>query len=411
MDKKLAGNLSFFGTFLLLFSIGLYFSPLDAVFHDLRNFFNGHALDIERATDSLLVVLPIVLLISCLDIIISMPIALLTKIFLPTDEQKKKRGIAEVLFDPPKNEEKRASFFATFFLLVIVEELFARLLFLGILTKVSFLSGTGGFYFLLLAGNSIWALAHIYNYKPVDRHPIRVVTQFLGGFLHSYIFVKYGLMMCIFSHFIFNAMIFAGMKARDVNRDNFVSMLQSGLMTLGILWLMRRPLMEAASWLDPSITFSLEGWSVWDYALISVLASFALKFVMDTLLYDRRNNDAELIDKLRGQNATTKLGYVIGVGIVALVAPLVIALLYWIAGIFFDDTPNRVLMTCLPLALLNTNMSLSAGMRVFWVVLPNLYILTCVVEGPGCLVATQVMLVEIIFVIPFFFIGSFFKKS
>lgn len=432
MRKETASFLSFVGTFTLVAYIGFAYAPVGAVWDELMTFLSGGALEIERVEESLLVILPVAFLIIFFDLVISLPISVIVN--APFRKKSAKKLTLEQFFDAPRADEEpgrivtfvkrklrklpfkslqkineapgEKPIFKMLFWVILFEELFARALFLGLLTKV--FTGTTAFYVLLLLGNGLWALVHLTNYKPGNRHPIRVLTQFLGGFLHSYIFVKYGFMMCFFTHFAYNASLFAFTKRRDVDWDNVISMVTSVLAAFAALMLMSKSLSSASPWLEPHINFHLEGWDVWDYALLSVFATYALKSVMDILLYDRRKNDTETLDEVRG---TSLLAILFFGGIIIAITPLVIGLVYWIGGIFFDDTPSRVLFTCLPFALANTSTSLSAAMRVFWVILPNLYIFVCITQSAGYLAASLVMCVEMAFIIPIFFAGKLFKHA
>lgn len=431
MDKKAASFLSFLGTFSLFAYIGFTYAPVGEVWNEIIAFLTGDALEIERVSESLLVILPVAFLIIVFDLIISLPIG-----FLVNRKYRKSAKFITLkeLFDMPDEDEPPGRFenffrkalsklplkslkeinetpgqknlFGMLFQAVLLEELFARALFLGLLTK--WFTSTTSFYVLLIVGNGLWALMHVTNYEKGKRHPIRTLTQFCGGFLHAYVFVKYGFMFCFFTHFAFNASIFAFGKRRDVNWDNIVSMTMSVWATVGVYFLMRHPLTDASAWVDPVITFNLEGWGVWDFALLSVFVSYFPKAIMDIFLYDRRKNDVETVEEYQAKHTPV---IILFWALAILLLPVFLGLCYWVGGWFFAETPSRVLFACMPLALLNKTASLSAAMRVFWVTLPNLYVLVCITQATGYWATTLVLAIETAFILAIFFVGKLFKHA
>lgn len=91
-----------------------------------------------------------------------------------------------------------------------IEELLARGLFLGLLTKIPLLSGTVAFYLLLVIGNTLWTSAHLINHTK-QTLPLRlllVAPIFFAGLVYSYVFVTYGLAVAIMAHTLHNFIIF-----------------------------------------------------------------------------------------------------------------------------------------------------------------------------------------------------------
>lgn len=260
--------------------------------------------------------------------------------------------------------------FFLFFLLVTAEELFARWLFLGVLPKIPFLSGTVAFYVLLLAGNAIWALIHLANFQEQeDRHALRVLPQFVAGFFFSYVFVAYGLVAVILTHFAANAILFSTHKSQRTGIiDGLI--VGYGALTAGISYaLMSKPLGDIMPWFSETPTFQLEGWATWDYALLSIFISGCIGVVFGLLGYDRGSAGQETHWAMLPFAIPLVHGITYGV----------YALLAW----WLTDSPYLILAIALLTAFIHQSASGSGMARVFWATLPAAYISVCVIQALG----------------------------
>lgn len=366
-DKKLLGSISALGTFGLLALIAWRSGAFRIVIPELIVFMSGGFRQIARNHTTFLMMFPVILAVVVLELPCTFGAGALQAKILG---KSGKHAIYELL---SKMEE--GNHFFAFFIIVLLEELLARWFFLGLLTKISFLSGTIAFYALFLIGNSIWALIHLKNFKEEkDRRILRVLPQFVTGAFLTYVFVKYGLLAAILAHFASNAVIFALHK---VQRINVIDGLISGysILCASISYvLMEKPLGDILPWFAENPVFRLRGWEFWDYVKVSVFLSSCFVVIFDLLLYDRGEAGRKKAD--RGFEI---VAYIVGI-------PLVIGLLYGIyalLGLFITNVPYRVLVLAIFFTFLQKGASGSAVARTFWSGLPDTYITMCVLQGLG----------------------------
>lgn len=268
-------------------------------------------------------------------------------------------------------EMHEGHYFFFFFVFVLIEELFARWFFLGLLTKIPFLSGTVAFYALFLIGNSIFALIHLKNFREEkDRKVLRVLPQFISGIFCTYVFVKYGLLAAILTHFASNAVLFGAHKIQRINAiDGLI--VGYGVLCAAISYaLIEKPLTDILPWFADNPVFHLEGWEFWDYVKVSVFLSSCFVVVSGLLLYDR--DEAGKSGKDIGL-----IGYLIGI-------PLFILLVYGVyafLGLFITNVPYRVFVLAILFVFLRTDASGSAIARTFWVSLPSIYLTVCILQA------------------------------
>lgn len=105
--------------------------------------------------------------------------------------------------------------------IVTVEEVLARQIFLGLLTRL--FPGVVAFYVLMLIGNLLWAALHLYNYdNEKERSLVRVLPQFVGGLLHSFVFYKYGFWLALLGHFTKDVILAAMSKKIDLDHKHWI---------------------------------------------------------------------------------------------------------------------------------------------------------------------------------------------
>lgn len=104
---------------------------------------------------------------------------------------------------------------------VTVEEILTRQIFLGLLTRL--FPGVVAFYVLMFVGNALWAALHLYNYDDEkERSLIRVLPQFAGGLLHSFVFYKYGFWLALLGHFTKDVILAAMSKNIDLDHKHWI---------------------------------------------------------------------------------------------------------------------------------------------------------------------------------------------
>lgn len=264
--------------------------------------------------------------------------------------------------------------FFLFFTLVVVEEIFARWFFLGILTKIPFLSGPVAFYALFLIGNGLWALMHLLNFRQKhDRQTLRVLPQFVAGIFFTYVFVKYGLLAAILAHFASNAVLLATHKLQRWSTIDMLITGYSAACAVVSYTLMEKPLADTLIWFNAEPLFQIPGWNFWDYLKVSVFSSGVIGAIAGILLYDRSGAGKKVEGKV------LLLGYLI-------VMPIVIGIIYGgflLLGFFIASAPERILIIVIALAFLHRGTSGSTVARTFWGSLPSTYLGVCILQALG----------------------------
>jgi len=300
---------------------------------------------------------------------------------------------------------KARAFFFKFFILVIIEELFARALFLGLLTKIPAFSGKTAFYVLFFIGNATWALIHLRNYQREDRKIIRVLPQFLGGIFFTYIYVKYGLFASILTHFASNAVIFSVMKKQEVDQEYIYKTVYNLILVIACYMLMRQPISDIMVWFAEEPQFVISGWKFQDYLFAFIFLESAVRFVFSFLLYDDPGFEGkkEISDKeLRA-----------GLALTLAVPPILVAMVfgvYYLAGFATDYVPVRILIACILMAFLNKNVSGSAIARTFWAQLIGFYFIVCVVQALGFWMSVLLMVFYVLSSLPYIVIAYIYRR-
>lgn len=377
-SNKVLGILSAFGTFALLTFIAVKSQAIGIAGSELLTFLLGGVKQIRSNDTTFLAMFPLILAVVVLELPATISAGVLQAKILG---KSGKHGLSELF-----KKMGESNHFFTFFVIVLLEELFARWLFLGVLTKIPFLSGTIAFYTLFLVGNGLWALVHLTNFKDSkDRKTLRVLPQFVAGAFFTYVFIKYGLLAAVLTHFASNAVLFAFHR---VQRVNIVDALIVGYATLcaGIsYWLMEKPVTDVIPWFANNPTFTLTGWGFWDYLKVSVFLSSCFVIIFGVLLYDR--------GAVHQQKSGKKIGlpvYLIGIAIV-------IGLLYGLyalLGLLIVSVPYRILVLAILFTFLQKGASGSAVARSFWTGLPNVYITMCILQALGFWLAVGYILAE-----------------
>jgi hypothetical protein len=361
-----------YGSWLVLLLIALYAGVFGVVFSDLSLFFTGHYTEIPTGKGySLLVILPFLFAVVVLDV----PIAISSSLGVQAWYGKtKSHAMRKVFLDM-----KEGNHFFTFFIAVLLEEMFARLLFVGWLPKL--LPGPVMFYILMILGNALWALIHLVNFKnQADKKILRVLPQFLGGFFLAYVFVKFGFFAAVLAHFAFNAVLFASHKTQRINAIDGYIIGYMVLCTLVSYALMEKPIGDVVLWFSVNPTFTIPGWEFWDYLKVSVFISGTLFTVLGVLCYDR--NEAALNKKEKQHGVIETI----------LALPIVLLLCYVLflfLGLFIYDVQYRILTIAVVMCSMLTSSSGSAMSRMFWLSVPDVYLTVCLMLAlgfwPGCL--------------------------
>ncbi len=364
--NKALGVISALFTFCLLAFIAVKTQSIGTAGSELLTFLSGGVNQIVNNDKTFLMMFPIIIAI----VVLELPAAILAGILQEKILGKSGTHALSELF----KGMGAGNHFFTFFAIVLLEELFARWLFLGVLTKIPFLSGTVAFYVLFLVGNGIWALIHLSNFKKEkDRKMLRVLPQFVAGVFFTYVFVKYGLLAVVLTHFASNSVLFA---LHRVQRVNIIDALIVGYAALcaGVsYWLIDKPIADILPWFADNPIFVLAGWEFWDYLKISVFLSSCFVVVFGLLLYDRGA-------------IQQKDGKEYGLFVCLIGTAIIIGLfygLYTLLGLFIASVPYRILVLAILFTFLQRGASGSAVARSFWTGLPSVYITMCILQALG----------------------------
>ncbi len=362
--NELLGSISAIGTMILIAVIAWKMHAFDMVLHGLGLLLTGNVMEIAPFKGNFLDMSTQLLAVIAIELPCSIAAALVVWAIVGKTEGDHFK--LRDLFGT-----KDTSLFFGFFVLCGAEELLARGLFLGLIAKLPFLSGTVPFYVLAVLGNGIWALIHLKNFsKKKDRKWIRTLPQFVGGIALTYVFVKFGLLACILAHFGSNAIIFSLDKMQKIDRiDGMI--LGYALVCAGVSYMsMSKPLGDISAWFAEQPVFRLPGWGFWDYVKVSIFVPSCFSVIFGLLMYDRGE---------AGKKQEGMLGTLIG-------APIVIGILYLLfllLGIGMHSVQYRILILAILVSFAHTGSSGSSLARVFWYYLPDAYVTICILGALG----------------------------
>lgn len=366
-DKKFLGYVSAIGTFVLLALIAWKSGIFSSVISELIMFMSGDFKEIANTNISFLTMISCVIAVVVLELPCTIAAGVISNMTLGKSVG---HAVTDLL-----NEMKVDNHFFEFFFMVILEELFARWLFLGLLPKISILSGTFAYYALFLIGNGIWALIHLENYhKESDRNIIRVLPQFVSGIFFTYIYVKFGLLATILVHFASNSVLFATHKVQCIGKATYSLLGYNALCAIISYTLIEKPILDILPWFAETSVFHLQGWEFWDYVKISVFLSSFFSIILDLLMYDQINTE--------NNDSDEEIGIITQI----ILIPLAILLYYFVytfIGLFITNISYRVLVSAILFTFFHTSASASAVTRTFWYSLPEAYVSLCILQALG----------------------------
>ncbi len=172
---------------------------------DMAKFLLGGAKEIVRVKLTFFIFKNDVLWLVFLMVIIALSLGnMIEGLIGPTEETK----IGELLKEASVKKSDLLCFFLNVFGSNCIEE-GARGIFLGWVPRFSLFSGVPQFYCLMLGYNFVWSLAHLNNFEKSNRNVFVVTPHFFIGLFLSFIFVKYGFLVALTSHFLVNVTFFA----------------------------------------------------------------------------------------------------------------------------------------------------------------------------------------------------------
>jgi hypothetical protein len=259
----------------------------------------SHFFDVEAMAerDPLIRIAPMI----AATVVVALPTAIAASLFAQSRYKMKGEHANTTLFH---NSSPRRQFRKTMSGLTL-EEVLARLIFIGLGMQIPGLDNTFGFIFLFVLGNAVWSLIHLSNMKnKSDRKWILVLPQFVAGFFFTLVYIPYGFFGALMAHVIYDVILFAADRKDVFNLGEKLLVLYHlvgfGAAAFVFFGLGNQSLMDMKLWFGDEGGFSLPGWSLIDYVSAMVMLVAALNVVMELLLFDREGGEekVEVLDDL-----------------------------------------------------------------------------------------------------------------
>lgn len=257
---------------------------------------------------------------------------------------------------------------------VAFEEIFARQLFLDVLPKLLHVESTWGLWGLLILGNVLWAYLHLYNFsKERDRKFGYVLTQFIGGFFYAFVFLKFGLIPSILMHFMFNAVLFSGLKGQ-ISENYRLQTTFTQLCIAGISYMLfNQNVGDLLLWIQAEgKPIPLPGWGLLDYITISLTISCTVQAIFTLLRYDEIPEDKKelILERVLG----------IGVGAILFIGMVLCAdaLLSEISSIYLRTVGAFLII----MSILRSG-SPNYAVKIFWGALTSGWLSICCILALG----------------------------
>ncbi len=352
-------------TYLTLAVIAYYLMP-PTLISELLSFFSGDIKGVIPGGNAVVIIgtmvsivvlrIPIAILIgSIIKILLGKPVSN-RSLFKYGDGQK--RWLASLLF------------------IITIEELLGRWLFIEILPNALNINSSLGLWGLLIGGNIIWTILHLYNFeKEKERKVGYVITQFVGGFFYAFVFIKFGLVPCILMHFMFNAVLFSGLKGQIVENYRYIKAFLQ-LCLAGVMYMIfSQDVRDLLIWfVGQGAPTSLEGWGLIDYLAITLAVSLAMQAILNLLSYD------ETVPKEEEKELT----FFEQVLLVFFATAVLIGMVFVVEHLLSDVIPIiylRMVMVYLIVFSIAKFSSPNHAVKAFWISLTDGWILICIMIG------------------------------
>ncbi len=334
-------------TYFILACLAYYVTP-PQLWNDLLTFFSGK---IKAITPGGTMVVTMGMMIGI--VVLRIPIAL-TILFI----------VKKILGKPVSNRsifkygDAKKYWLAELLVIITIEEIIGRWLFIDFLPDAFGITSTIGIWAFLIAGNALWSWMHLANFKQEKEKKIGyVTTQFIGGFFYAFVFIKFGLIPCILMHFMFNAILFSGLKGQVTENNRYIKIV-SHLLVVGIAYLLfNQDIRDLLIWFEGKGTPApLPGWTLLDYIAITITIS-SLIDVIFTLIYYDESTDTK----------TDSVGEKI---LPAIIGPFLLLGMIYIANYIFSGViPSiylRMVMVYLIIMSMVKSISPNHAVKLFW---------------------------------------------
>lgn len=365
--------------------IAWYFGGFSVMLADLPTFLTGGAFELTRGNHIFAGCMAAVVLS------IATAVASAAVVSLVVGNDQGEHAVARELANmTPGNQ------FGSLLFVVLLEEIFARGLFLGLLTRIPFLDGPVGFYAMFLLGNALWAAVHLTNFtRAEDRNLWRVLPQFAGGVIITYVYLKYGFLMGVVVHLGYDALLFSVHKREPVTGKDMGLTIYAGVAALVAYLCLSKPLTDLSVWVqDGESVFTVPGWGFWDYFGADICLTMTFSFFAGILLLDRPLAVAVKEEDKQKYNSFAFIAFAVALRVLMLYG------LYWMTGWFTSNMDVRAVLVGLLIACLERGRSGSSVARSFWCTIPTVFLSLCVLEAVGFWQALAIVLLGYVVQLP-----------
>lgn len=259
---------------------------------------------------------------------------------------------------------------------VIAEELFARVLFIGILAMLS--SSPVWFYAMFLIGNGLWAAAHWWNTGEDSRHWARTLPQFTAGVVFTVVYLLYGFWFTLAIHMTYNMVVWAGVRFQAINNKRA---LIAGAYTLFALSgaILCPDFLAIKQWLAFDGNFAIAGWGFWNYIGVWMLVSGVIQVFAELALLDR---DRVELGELAGHRGMLVFGVPLITVAISIGMAAVVLAVYSVVHSLVGSVLVAFLAALMLLAMVSKSQSPSNATRD-WLGLGSTATALCVIQALG----------------------------
>ncbi len=260
-----------------------------------------------------------------------------------------------------------------FYQIIIFEELFARFLFVTVISQWLLKASPETTVILMLIGDAAWAALHYYNFKnKEDRKLLVVLPQFLAGLIFGFAYIKYGFFIALLVHLTFDFIILSTDKKQENFAPNFLNAIY-WLIVFGISsWILSSHNLNTfqilGGWFTESTKLSIPTNDMWLVATLVINFSAALNFLGHFAGFDKVGEPANELEKL-----TFFWVVVLFLGISIATTSLILGV-NWVAENFISDLALRAVIVATVVTLIRKPKSGSAMANLWFTDIPIIFI-------------------------------------
>lgn len=392
--KKLNDKLglwSFFGLLILalIFTILTKFD-IQGFFRDFAGLFQG---DLTTKTMSLVDSIKLIIPASLIMLVIALVTA---KLFINSKEAS----------------ENRASYAKDFFkngpilmyLTILAEEVFARLLFLGLLRTWLHADNTTTI-ILFMTGNLLWSLVHLTNYNKGKRKLVYALPAFIVGIFLGYLFIRYGFWLTFIVHLTYDFIALVGDKKQTTLGKDIVNFGYWLLVTLVLVLFMTNNhanVLNLIPWFNGSVNIDINlSQMILIYLFITSLSGLFPSLLSLDSVSTQSNQKL-----FKGGLFSTVFYMILGVIFLA----LMVLLFNWLVGLFVHDPLIRSIIVVAILTLFSTPKTGSAAANLWFFSIINIFVLVFVVSYFPFWTAILIVSLGVLVEMPPMIAGAFSKE-